>query len=128
MHDAKMKQLPVLFTRFEDLTTNPEVELTNIMKFLLNVTDITGTNAERRVKEVIAKGKDATVLYQLKDNTRTLNTNVKRYNKEQLAYIEHEMKDIMYYFGYAKIKEDPENYTGFHDYPVTDPELLKTYM
>lgn len=63
MHDAKMKQLPVLFTRFEDLTTNPEAELTNIMKFLLNVTDITGTNAERRVKEVIAKGKDATVLY-----------------------------------------------------------------
>jgi hypothetical protein len=50
-------------TRFEDLTTNPEAELTNIMKFLLNVTDITGTNAERRVKEVIAKGKDATVLY-----------------------------------------------------------------
>jgi hypothetical protein len=38
------------------------------------------------------------------------------------------MKDIMYYFGYAKIKEDPENYTGFYDYPVTDPELVKTYM
>lgn len=63
LNDAKMKSLPVLFTRFEDLVTNPEAELTNIMKFLLNVTDITGTNAERRVKEVIAQGKDATVLY-----------------------------------------------------------------
>lgn len=70
MHDAKMKSLPVLFVRFEDLVTDPEPELANIMKFLLNVTDITGTNAERRVKEVIAKGKDATTLYQLKDNTR----------------------------------------------------------
>ena len=127
MHDAKMKSLPVLFVRFEDLVTDPEPELANIMKFLLNVTDITGTNAERRVKEVIAKGKEATVLYQLKDNTRQLNTNVKRYTKEQLAFIEEEMKDIMYYYGYAKIKEDPDNYTGFHDYPQTDPELLKTY-
>ena len=63
LNDSKMKRLPVLFTRFEDLVTNPETELTNIMKFLLNVTDITGTNAERRVKEVIAKGRDATVLY-----------------------------------------------------------------
>ena len=37
------------------------------------------------------------------------------------------MKDIMYYYGYAKIKEDPDNMTGFHGYPTTDPELLKTY-
>lgn len=77
-----MKKIPVLFTRFEDLVTSPEAELRNIMKFLLNVTDIDGTNAERRVQEVLAKGKDATVLYQLKDNTRSLNTNVKRYTAE----------------------------------------------
>lgn len=82
MHDAKMKSLPVLFTRFEDLVENPKPELENIMKFLCNTTDITGTNAERRVHEVLAKGKDATVLYTLKDNTRALNTNAKRYTKE----------------------------------------------
>lgn len=127
MFDAKMKKLPILFVRFEDLVLNPEPELTNIMKFLLNVTDITGTNAERRVKEVIAKGKDATVLYKLKDNTRQFFSNHGRYTKEQMAYIEHEMKDIMYYFGYAKIKEDPDNITGFHEYKVTDQELYKHY-
>ena len=33
----------------------------------------------------------------------------------------------MYYFGYAKIKEDPDNYTGFYEYPVTDPDLHKHY-
>jgi hypothetical protein len=70
MRDAKMKALPVLFTRFEDLTQNPKEELENIMSFLCNRKDIKGTNAERRVMEVLAKGKDATVLYQLKDNTR----------------------------------------------------------
>lgn len=82
MKDARMKRLPYLFTRFEDLVSNPEPELTNIMKFLLNVTDISGTNAERRVKEVIAKGKDATLVYSIKDNTRQLGTNKKRYTKE----------------------------------------------
>ena len=70
LRDAKMKSLPVLFTRFEDLTQNPKEELENIMTFLCNRKDIKGTNAERRVMEVLAKGKDATVLYQLKDNTR----------------------------------------------------------
>ena len=54
MNDAKMKNLPVLFVRFEDLVVDPEPQLSNIMKMLNNMTDITGTNAERRVKEVIA--------------------------------------------------------------------------
>ncbi len=53
MHDAKMKHLPVLFVRYEDLVNDPEPELCQIMAFLLNVTDITGSNAERRVREVI---------------------------------------------------------------------------
>ena len=70
MRDANIKSLPVLYTRFEDLTQNPKEELENIMAFLCNRKDVKGTNAERRVMEVLAKGKDATVLYQLKDNTR----------------------------------------------------------
>ena len=37
------------------------------------------------------------------------------------------MKDIMYYYGYAKIKEDPDNITGFHEYSKSDPEDLKHY-
>jgi hypothetical protein len=37
------------------------------------------------------------------------------------------MKDIIYYFGYAKIAEDPDNITGFYDYPKTDPDMLKKY-
>ena len=53
------------------------------------------------MQEALAKGKDATVLYQLKDNTRQLNTNIKRYTKDQIEFIKEEMKDIIYYFGYA---------------------------
>jgi hypothetical protein len=44
-----------------------------------------------------------------------------------LEFIKEEMKDIIYYFGYAKIAEDPNNVTPFYDYPKTDPELYKKY-
>ena len=63
MRDAREKSAPVLFVRFEDLVSNPEPELYRMMKFLLGETDLTGTNAERRIKEVIAKGAGATVTY-----------------------------------------------------------------
>jgi len=79
MRDAKLKRLPVLYLRFEDMVDDPQPSLENIMKFTCNSSDITGTNAARRVDEVIAKGKDATVLYKLKDNTRKTNSNLGRY-------------------------------------------------
>ena len=44
-----------------------------------------------------------------------------------MEFIKEEMKDIIYYFGYAKIAEDPNNVTPFYDYPKTDPELYKKY-
>ena len=127
LHDAKMKSVPVLFIRFEDLVRNPKEELENIMKFLCNTKDIKGTNAERRIQEVLAKGEDATVTYQLKDHTRVLNPNVKKYNLEQLEFIKKELKDIIYYFGYAFMADDPDNITGFFEYENAEPELVKTY-
>ena len=37
------------------------------------------------------------------------------------------MKEVIYFFGYALIKEDPDNLTGFYEYPVTDTEAYKRY-
>ena len=70
MHDAKFREVPTLFVRFEDLVSNPEPELANIMRFLTHLKDLEGTNAERRIKEVIAKGQKATQTYELKDSSR----------------------------------------------------------
>ena len=53
------------------------------MKFFLGEVDLTGTNAERRVKEVIGMGAQATVTYQLKDTTRKCNNNIRMYTEEQ---------------------------------------------
>lgn len=49
------------------------------MKFLLNIDDLSGTNAERRINEVIEMGKEATQTYKLKSTTGKLNPNRHRY-------------------------------------------------
>ena len=99
----------------------------NIMRFLLGQRDLTGTNAERRVKEVIAKGASATIVYDLKEGTSKFNSNGKRYNKTQKAYVGEEMKEMLHYFGYAKVSSDPDNFTGFFEYETEDPEILRHY-
>ena len=53
------------------------------MRFSIGLKDLTGTNAERRVKEVINKGHEATQsAYKLKSHTLRFNTNKGRYTEE----------------------------------------------
>ena len=93
----------MLFVRFEDLIMDPEPELRNIMRFFLGVQDITGTNAERRVKEVIAKGHGATAkTYRTKTTTLKFNSQGKRYNEEQMNHIKERLSEMIHVFGYAK--------------------------
>ena len=82
MDDAKLRRVPTLFIRFEDLVADPETQLMNIMRFLVGQRDITGTNAECRVKEVIAKGHKATISFDLKSGTTKFNSNASRYTEE----------------------------------------------
>jgi len=58
--DAKFREVPMLFLRFEDLVKNPEPELYKLMRFMLGMHDLTGTNAERRIKEVLSMDKKVT--------------------------------------------------------------------
>ena len=98
------------------------------MRFLIGEKDLEGTNAERRVKEVVGMGRAATTVYPLKDTTYRLNSNAKRYTEEQKAFIAEECKDMIHFFGYANVEKDPDNYTGFFDYPgEQDSELLSQY-
>lgn len=103
MDDAKFRNVPLLFIRFEDLVMNPEPELYNLMRFMLGKRDLTGTNAERRIKEVLSMGQKATQTYSLKDSTKRNNANVHRYSSEQIAWIQEHCKDWLSFFGYAKM-------------------------
>ena len=106
---------------------NPEPELYNLMRFMLGTSDLTGTNAERRIKEVLAMGSGATQTYSLKDSTKKNNANAHRYTEEQLAWVRENMSEMLHFFGYAKLPQDPENNTGFFDYDGSDPELTRQY-
>ena len=105
MNDARNKEIPTLFVRFEDLVMDPEPELRKMMAFMLGLTleQFKGTNAERRVKEVVAMGSSATVTYTLKDSTKKYNSNAKRYSKDQIDWIKGEFKEMLHFFGYAKV-------------------------
>lgn len=74
MRDANLRKVPVLWIRYEDLVEDPKPHLYNVMRFMLNEKDLAGTNAERRINEVLAKGKEATQVYSLKSNTLFFNT------------------------------------------------------
>lgn len=127
MDDSGRQKAPILFVRFEDLVTNPEPELMKIMRFLLNEKDLTDSNAHRRIKDVLAMGKSATVTYSLKDTTTKFDANRSKYSAEQQAWIKEEMKEMMHFFGYAKVPQDPENPTGFVKFDGQDETLMRKY-
>ena len=79
MLDTKLRRVPGLFTRFEDLVNDPQPELENMMRFFCNIADIKGTNAQRKGLEVIKQGREKTKTYELKDNTLQFNGHVKRF-------------------------------------------------
>jgi hypothetical protein len=49
LRDARLHKVPTLFIRFEDLVAKPKPELENIMRFLLEIESLEGTNAARRI-------------------------------------------------------------------------------
>ena len=53
---AETTNKPVYFFRFEDILSQPEVELRNLFAFILGIEDLTGTVIEKRIKDVMAMG------------------------------------------------------------------------
>ena len=124
--DCKKREVPMLFLRFEDMLMDPEPELYNIMRFLLGVNDLTGTNAERRIKEVIAMGHSATQgTYKLKQSTLKFNSQSKRYTEEQQKWVGEQLAEFNHTFGYAKHPDYPDNKTGFFEYAADEPMASK---
>lgn len=79
LHDARKREVPTIFIRYEDLCAQPEHELKNLMRYISGQFDITGTNGERRVAEVLAKGQAATQTYDLKESSKKFNNSMKFY-------------------------------------------------
>jgi hypothetical protein len=51
-------------------------------KFMLDLNDLTGTNMERRIKQIEEMGSNATQTYQLKSTTGRFNASKDKYTAE----------------------------------------------
>ena len=119
---VEKKKSTIFFTRFEDLLSQPEKELTGLFKYLLDLEDLSGTNIERRIKLAISMGAKASTLYALKKNTGKKNAHVHRYSDAQIERIKYENADNLFFFGYAHYNGQGENPTDIFkfDNPSTD--------
>ena len=79
--------------RYEDLVTHPKDTLMGLMSFLLEVKDLTGTNMERRIDQVVSKGKAAATTYRLKDTTGQFDQHLKKYSPELKQYVRDTLGD-----------------------------------
>ena len=77
--DCRTRIVPTVFVRYEDLCNDPEPEYYKILKYVLGLNDLQGTNAERRIKDVLAKGTKATETYSLKDTSKKYNSSLHYY-------------------------------------------------
>ncbi len=125
-HCNKEGRNPIYICRYEDLVTNPREELEGIMKFLLDIDSIEGTNAQRRINEVVALGAQASSTYKLKATTGKFNINKHKYTDAQIKLIMDQNADFLYYMGYSNHPTE-ENKTAFFDFPTHTKEHLDMY-
>lgn len=126
-HCNEQNKNPIYICRYEDLVSNQEAELTGVMKFLLDLDDLSGTNAERQIKQVCAKGKEASLSYRLKPTTGKFNINANKYTSEQIEVIKAKNAHLLYYFGYANHPKE-QNATAFFNFTEHDPKNIERFM
>lgn len=116
---------PIYFVRYEDLCNNKQEELEGVMKFLLGVPDLKGTNAQRRIEQIVAD-KGASQPYRLKATTGKFNIHAPKFNKEQIEAIKDANANLLYKFGYSNHPQE-QNKTAFFDFAQHKPEHLADY-
>ena len=122
----KEKVNPIYIVRYEDLVQSPRETLKGLFEFLLEDEDLEGSNAVRRIEQVLSKGKSATVTYSLKSTTGKFNYNRGMYSDELYNLLKEELSEMIHYFGYAKVEHE-DNFTGFFEYENQTEEQLANY-
>ena len=71
-------------------------------------------------------GQKATVTYNLKETTGKLNVQADKYTPELRQFVQEELAEQLYYFGYAK-PQGMENPTGFYEFEEDTKENMENY-
>lgn len=125
-HCNQDNENPIYVTRYEDLVSNPRQELEGIYKYLLDLDDLKGTNAERRLDQIMAMGSKAASTYATKTTTGKFNAHASKYTQAQIDLIMETNAEHLYYFGYANHPEQ-ENATAFFDFKEHKKDHLDKY-
>ena len=120
-HCNEEDKQPLYIVRYEDLVTSPKETLMGLMSYLLEVEDLSGSMAEKRIDEVVAAGSSAAQTYKLKSTTGQFNIHANKYTEAQLQLIKDTLGSQLYYLGYANYDNNP---TGFFEFPEHTPENI----
>ena len=107
------KKVPVYFIRYEDLVLDPLSVMEGAYAFLCNTDSIEGTVIQKRIKDILGMGHEASVSY--KPKGIGINKNAAKFPPELMKHVMDELEDINYFFGYTNIPEK-ENKVQIFDY------------
>ena len=97
-----------------------------VMRYLLDLNDLSGTNCMRRLEQMAQMGSKSGASYKLKATTGKFNVNAKMFTKDQIDYIIKTNVDILYLFGYTNHPTE-ENQTAFFNFEDHDAENVSNY-
>ena len=123
---------PIYIVRYEDMVKDSVPSTSGILQYLLEMEDISGTNAERRVNhfaELKKKNPNIDRAYVTKNTTGIANANADKYTAEQMAYIKQELAHFLHFFGYVNNPdhEGEPNETAYFNYEEPHPEESQYY-
>jgi len=102
--------------------------VSGLMEYILDLDDIAGTNAERRIDEFNNLGKEATQSYKTKKTTGKPNSHLSRYTPEQLKFMRTELADMLFFFGYVNHPTEKNTNDYFqYDFEHVESETLENY-
>ena len=90
-------KLPVHIIRFEDVITTPKDTMMKLFKFLLNTTEIEGTNIEKYID--LAVKENAPEIYKPREGK--VNTNANKFTEEHLNFMFNYAPELLTNLGYA---------------------------
>ena len=100
--------IPVHIVRYEDLCDQPGKTIEDLVKFVLNVEDISGTKVEKLVENACGSYKG---IYNVRPGGGVANKNLWKYSDEQIEFIKSVAGEEMSHYGYMeqfRKEGDPE--------------------
>lgn len=91
--------MPIHVIKYEDLLEKPKETLGELLKFLLNAEDLSGTKVEKLITKTVGSYKG---LYEVRPSGGKAWNNMEKFSEEQLSQIKKIAGPLMTKFGYMQ--------------------------